>query len=317
MSGRSSYKARTAYAFTLLLLLVGPGMCRSIPDTGSGQAEKAPHAQIPNFDHIVVIAFENKEFEKIIDNPFMPTFNVYALGNTVLTQYHAVAHPSLPNYIAMISGDTFGIDSNCEDCFIDAPSLPDLIEASGRTWRAYQEDMPQPCGLDNYGEHGYVQHHNPFVYFDPIRLDPERCKKSVVPLEALETDIQAGDLPNFMFITPNMCHNSHDCNLLITDGWLMGLLARLIPALENESQNYLVVLNWDEGDGNGSCCGLPESAGGRIPVVLISPLVKHAFQDPTPYTHYSLLKTISKGWGLPELGQAGEANEPLILEPWK
>jgi phosphatidylinositol-3-phosphatase len=195
--------------------------------------------------------------------------------------------------------------------------LPDLIEASGRTWKTYQEDMPYPCALGDHGEHGYVQHHNPFVYFDPIRLDQARCQKSVVPLEMLQTDIQAGNLPNFMFVTPNMCHNSHDCNVLLADGWLMGLLTRLIPALERESRNYLVVLNWDEGDQDGSCCGLPESAGGRIPVVLISPLVKDNFQDPTPYTHYSLLKTISKAWGLPGLGHASDKDKSLILAPWK
>jgi hypothetical protein len=77
------------------------------------------------------------------------------------------------------------------------------------------------------------------------------------------------------------------------------------------------VLNWDEGDQDGSCCGLPESAGGRIPVVLISPLVKDNFQDPTPYTHYSLLKTISKAWGLPGLGHASDKDKSLILAPWK
>jgi len=91
----------------------------------------------------------------------------------------------------------------------------------------------------------------------------------------------------------------------------------LIPALQKESSNYLIVLNWDEGKDNASCCGLSKEAGGRIAVVLISPLVKNHFQDSTPYTHYSLLKTISKSWDVPYLGYAGQDSTPLILAPWK
>lgn len=315
---RKKFPGAAGYAISLFLLLFGLVAYRSL----SGEASIPAHAassvqQVPNFDHIVIITFENKEYEKIIDNPLMPAYNLYALGNTVLTQYHAVAHPSLPNYIAMIGGDTFGIHTTCDDCFVNAPSLPDLVEASGRTWKAYQEDMQAPCQLGDHGEHGYVQHHNPFVYFDPIRLDRQRCERSVVPLSNLQADIEAGRLANLIFITPNLCNNSHDCGLWVTDGWVLRQLLRLIPALEKESKNYLIVLNWDEGDTHDACCSLSGKGGGRIPVVLISPRVRQGFQDSTPYTHYSLLKTISKAWGLPYLGHAGDEGEKLILAPWK
>jgi hypothetical protein len=93
-------------------------------------------------------------------------------------------------------------------------------------------------------------------------------------------------------------------------------MRRLIPALEKDGSNYLVVLTWDEGQDNASCCGLAQHAGGRIPVVLISPLVKSHYRDATPYTHYSLLKTISNAWGLPYLGHAANRNQPIILAPW-
>jgi phospholipase C len=272
---------------------------------------------VPAFDHIVIITFENKEFDKIIGNPYMPTFNRYARDYTLLTQFYAVTHPSLPNYLAMIGGDTFNIASNCKDCFIKALSLPDLIEASGRTWKTYQEDMQHPCGLGNQDENEYMQKHNPFVYFDAIRLNPQRCKNSVVPLKQLQKDIAAGTLPNFVFITPSMCNNAHNCKLMITDAWIAQLLSQLIPALEKQSQKYLIILNWDEGQDDGSCCGLPKPGGGRIAVVLISPLVKNHFEDTTPYSHYSILKTISASWQLPYLGQAAHDNTPLILAPWK
>ena len=278
-------------------------------------ATTTPVFLVPNFDHVVWIVFENKEFGTVIGNSRMPIFNKLAKDYTLLTQFYAVTHPSLPNYIAMIGGDTFGIDRNCTDCFIDSPSLPDLIEAGGRTWKTYQEDMPEPCFIGSEGN--YVQKHNPFVYFDPVRLDAARCQRSVVPLTSLQTDILAGTLPNFMFITPNLCNSAHDCSLAVTDAWLANLLDQLIPALDSQGSNYLVVLTWDEGQGNHSCCGLPVEAGGRIAVVLLSPLVKNSFEDATPYTHYSLLKTISSGWGLPYLGHAAQDNNVLITAPWK
>jgi hypothetical protein len=280
----------------------------SVPPT------ETPKPLVPNFQHIAIIMFENKEFGSVIGNPQMPTYNKLAGEYTLLTQYFAIQHPSLPNYIALMGGDTFGIDNNCNNCFINEPSLPDLIEASGRTWKTYQEDMPQPCFLGDKGD--YVQKHNPFVYFDPIRLNAERCQRSVVPLTALPMDIAANALPNFMFIKPNICNDSHDCKLDVTDAWLTNLLVTLIPGLDATGQSYVVVMLFEEGQGDHSCCGLPEG-GGRVPVVLYSPLVQNGFEDPTPYTHYSLLKTISEAWGLQYLAHAADDTNVLITAPWK
>ena len=278
-------------------------------------ATSTPTPLVPNFQHIVIIMFENKEFGSVIGNPQMPSFNRLAVEYTLLTQYYAIQHPSLPNYIALMGGDTFGINTNCNDCFINATSLPDLIEASGRTWKTYQEDMPEPCFLGS--THLYAQKHNPFVYFDPIRLNPERCARSVVPLTDLQTDIAANSLPNFMFIKPNICNDSHDCSLDVSDAWLTNLLGYLIPALDATGQSYFVAMLFEEGQGSHTCCGLPEPGGGRVPVVIYSPQVKNGFEDPTPYTHYSLLKTISEAWGLQYLGHAAEENHALIIAPWK
>ena len=274
-----------------------------------------PAPLVPNFDHIVVIVLENKEFERVIGNPGMPIFNQFAGDYTLLTQHYAVAHPSLPNYIAMVSGDTFEINRNCEDCFISAPSLPDLIETSGRTWKTYQEDMPRPCFVGSWGD--YAQKHNPFMYFDPIRLDAARCEQTVRPLTDLNSDLAAGSLPNFVFITPNLCNSAHDCWLGITDEWLGLQMQALLNYFNAKSQSFLIILTWDEGDSNASCCGLPEKAGGRIATVLISPQVKNGFEDATPYTLYSLLKTIAEAWGLPYLGHAADDNTALIVAPWK
>jgi len=248
-----------------------------------------PRPLVPNFAHVIILVFENREFGFVIGNKQMPNYNRWAGEYTLLTQYYAIMHPS----------------------------LPDQIEASGRTWRGYFEDMPRPCFPGDTDV--YVQKHNPFIYFAPIRLDEERCPRGVLPMTELETDLAGGSLPDFVFIVPNQCNNAHDCDLPIADAWLGYWVLKLMAVLDPkaDTEPYLIVLTWDEGQGNHSCCGLPAEAGGRIATVLISPLARNGFQDDTPYTHYSLLKTIEEAWGLPYLGHAADESNVLIIAPWK
>jgi len=276
-----------------------------------------PQPLVPNFSHIVLIIFENKEYGSVVNNHLMPYFNLLANSFTLLNQHYATTHPSLPNYISLIGGDTFGITDDCEfsDCYIDAPSLLDLIEASGRTWKTYQDDMPEPCFTGDTIR--YVRKHNPFIFFDPIRTNTERCQQSIVPLTYLDDDIAANAIPNFVFITPDICYSAHDCTLDLADGWLKDQVEKLYPPLDATGEPYLIIVTWDEGQGDHSCYGLPELAGGRIATLLISPQVKSNFLDTTPYSHYSILKTISAAWGLPYLGHAADAETNLIVEPWK
>lgn len=249
----------------------------------------------------------------MIGNRQMPNFNRWAEEYTLLTQYYAIRHPSLPNYLALIGGDTFGIDATCNTCYQDALTLPDLIEASGRTWKGYFEDMPRPCYAGDTNI--YVQKHNPFMYFDGIRLDEARCQRSVVPLTQLNTDLAAGDLPDFALIIPNLCNDAHDCEVSIADAWLDQWVSPLMytPAYE---EGGLIVLTWEEGQGEHTCCGLT-TGGGRVATILISKQVQQGLEDDTPYTHYSLLKTICEAWGLPYLGRAADADNVLITKPWK
>ncbi len=268
---------------------------------------------VPEFSHVIIFVLENHEIGFVIGNSSMPNYNHWAGQYTLLTQYYAITHPSLPNYLALVGGDTFGIHTDCEDCFVNQPSLPDLIEGSGRTWRAYEEDMPSPCFSGS--TLSYAQKHDPFVYFDPIRKDPARCKAGVVPLTQLEGDLSSGKLPDFAFVMPNLCNSAHDCTLDVTDAWL-GRWVGTVMASPTYDAHTLIVLTWDEGQGNHGCCGV-EPGGGQVATVLISPLVRQGFKDDTPYTHYSLLKTIAEAWGLKPLGHAADAAQAVIEQPFK
>jgi hypothetical protein len=283
--------------------------------TSSADLAPVPLPLVPNFSHIVVIVFEDREYDSVIGNGQMPYFNLLASSYTLLTTHFAAAHPSLPNYLALVGGDTFGVTDNCEDCFLAAPSLPDFIEQSGRTWKTYQDDMPDPCYVGSTMR--YLQEHNPFVYFDSIRLDAKRCQRSVVPLTQLDGDLALDDLPNLLFIVPDICYSSNTCDLPLADSWLKEQIDKLYPVLEASGEPFLIILTWDEGESNLGCCGLPQPAGGRVATVLISPQVKQNFEDETPYSHYSILKTISEAWGLPQLGHAADEDTNLIAVPWK
>ncbi len=268
---------------------------------------------VPAFSHIGVLVLENHEFGRVIGNDEMPTFNAWANQYTLLTQYFAIRHPSLPNYLALIGGSTFSVTTDCTQCYLNAPTLPDLLEAGGRTWKSYQEDLPSPCFSGDTAT--YFQKHNPFLYFDPIRLDAARCQQGVVNLDELQIDLERHTLPDFFFITPNICNDAHNCDVRTSDLWL-GKLVPFILAYPDMQRDGLLVITWDEGQGDHGCCGM-DPAGGRVATLLLSPLARRGFQDDTPYTHYSLLKTIAAAWGLPELAHAADPQTALIRLPWQ
>ncbi|MGA2531728.1 MAG: alkaline phosphatase family protein [Candidatus Aminicenantales bacterium] len=271
---------------------------------------------VPAFSHVIIVMIENKEFGDVIGNPGMPNFNRWAGEYAVLTRYYAVSHPSLPNYLALIGGDLFGIQTDCTDCFVNARSLPDLLEERGRTWKAYIEGLPKAGFLGSYSGR-YAMKHNPFVYFEPIRRDPERLRRGVVPIAQLASDLEKKTLPDYAFIVPDMCNSAHDCGLEVADRWL-GKHVGLILGSPAFDANCLVVLTFDEGRTVEGCCGRPPRAGGgRVATVLVSPLVQAGLEDPTPYSHYSLLKTVLKSWDLEDLGKTSDPSVAVILAPWK
>ena len=232
-------------------------------------------------------------------NSSAPYLNGLANSNALGTQVYAISHPSLPNYLALAGGSTYGVTTDCTTCYVSGSNLADQIEASGRTFRAYLEGMPSPCFVgDSYP---YMQKHNPWIYFDDMRTNATRCAADLVPYSQLSTDLTNNTVPNFVWITPNMCNDMHDCSIASGDAWL----SQQVPAILNSAafkNGGVLFLTWDEGNTYAACC--TDAAGGRVATIVVSPLGKTAYQSSVPETLYGLLRTIEDAWSLPELGDA-------------
>jgi phospholipase C len=257
-----------------------------------------PVRSVPEFSHIFVIVMENKEAGQISGSDDAPYFNALASTYASAAEYHGITHPSLPNYIAMTSGDTF-VTTNCTDCTVAEDNLASQIDVSGRTWKAYMESMPGPCFLGD-APPLYMQKHNPFIYFNSVRNNPEMCNR-VVPLTQLSADIEADAVPEFVWITPDMCSDTHDCPIRTGDDWLKLWVPKIL-ATEAWQEDGVLFITYDEGTSLEGCCTY--AAGGRIATLVISPLGKPGYVSNVPYDHYSLLRTIETAWGLPLLGKA-------------
>lgn len=261
-------------------------------------ATAASRGPLPSFSHIFVIVMENREYGDIIGSPDAPYLNSLAQTYGLATASYAITHPSVPNYLALLGGLTFSATSDCTTCLIAAPNLVDALEAGHKTWRAYMESQPRPCFLGDAPP--YVQRHNPFVYFDDIRNNTARCQQ-IVPLDGLPRDLTSGQTPDFVWITPNLCSDMHDCSTKHGDKWLASWAPRILasPAWK---QGGVLFITWDEGTTTEGCCQV--ARGGHIATLVISPLGKPHYQSSTPYNHYSLLRSITDAWGLHRLGHA-------------
>ena len=236
-----------------------------------------------------MIVFENKDASDVVGARDAPTFNAMARRYAQLTQYQGVSHPSLPNYLALVSGSTQGIRTDCTGCIVAARNLADTVEAAGRTWKAYAEGIPRPGWTGPYAGL-YAKKHMPFLYFRDIVSSPAR-RRRVVPLPQLRTDLAAGKLPDFALLVPNQCNSMHDCSVATGDRWL----AKTLPPLLR-LPGTVVFVTFDEGE-----------AGNHVPALALGTAVQPSTRVTARTGHYALLRTIESAWGLPLLGHSASA----------
>jgi len=255
---------------------------------------------------------ENEEYGDVIGQGQTPFIGSLARRYALATQMYAITHPSLPNYLALTGGSTHGIDSDCTDCSVPGSGLAGQLQARGISWRAYMEDLPRPCfrGADD-GE--YAKKHDPFIYYRQIASSPSACRQ-IVPLAQLHADESDGRLPRFLWITPNLCHDMHDCSAATGDRFLRSLVPPLLRAL---GARGLLFLTWDEGTSDDGCCHL--AAGGHIALIVAGGAARGHARLSTPVDHYSVLQAIEDLFGLRRLGGAAcpctPSLQPLLRAP--
>jgi phosphatidylinositol-3-phosphatase len=254
----------------------------------------------PGIGHIYEIVFENHEFGSIIGSGAAPYINSLDDRYGLATDYTAVTHPSLPNYLALWSGSTQGVNDNDRHDFTKSTTLADQIEASGRTWHVAAQNVPLNCFTGDTASGGddgpgtYVRKHEPAISWTTVSTNPSRCRNI--------TDFThfTPDLGNYWFIVPNLCNDMHDCSIATGDRWLRDFLPTILGsgAFQNDG---LVFVTFDEGSSD-------IGGGGKVATIVISPKAKAGFSSSRAYNHYSLLRTIEDLWSMPCLGNSCSAN---------
>ena len=274
----------------------------STSSTSSSSSTTAP----PPISHVIIILMENEEYGKVIGSSSAPYENGLATRYALAADYFGVAHPSLPNYLALVAGSTFGVKSDCLPAQCTLPSnvttIATLLDSRNLSWREYAESMPTNCSQSNSPDGLYFPKHNPFVYFGAITGNKgtgstsSYCDSHVVSTDQLYLDLQAGKLPSFSFVTPNICDDAHSCPLSQGDQWLSTLVPKIINSSSFATTALFIV--YDEGSSNDTTGG-----GGQVPAILVSPFAKTGYVSRGEYSHYSLLATVEAIFNLGSLGR--------------
>ena len=233
--------------------------------------------------HVFVIVMENHSAYEALGGQYTALLaSRYGLAEN----YHAVSHPSVPNYLALTSGSTWGVT---DDSYRVLPKndVGSQLSRAGVTWRAYMEGLTGAGCL--HSPVPYDPGHNPFAFYGGL------CPSNVVPLTGLSADL-AGSAPRFVWITPDRCHDTHDCAVSVGDDWLRQEVP-LITGSAAWRSNGVLFITWDEDDG---------SADNRVLTLVLTPGGGHRSSQ-RRYTHYSLLASVEDLLGVGRLGEAAHA----------
>ena len=289
-------------AVVLLALTAGCGgstepAARPSGTTAASGTARQPSAAAPaTVGKLVVVVVENHSLEEMrAEMPFLE-----GLGNTYgrTTDYHAVAHPSLPNYLAMTGGSTYGVtDDDYPSAHpVQEPSVFGQALSDGRTAKVYADAMTEPCETESAGR--YAVKHNPWTYHVAER---DQCTQYDVPLDALAADVTDGRLPDVGMVVPDMCNDAHDCPLSTADAWLKDEVGLLMSGPDWRSGRLAVVVTADEDD---------YTQDNLILTVVAHPSL-HGVTVTEPLDHYSLARAYSEVAGGQPMGEAASA--PSLL----
>ena len=269
------------------------------------RAAAAAPAAVPALDHVIVVVMENQDYSQVRNLTYIRSLRL--AGAELTSSYGVTQTSSQPNYLAMWAGNTFGISTNicpATGSPYTAENLGHALEAAGKTWRAYSENLPA-TGSSVCTSGGtsplYTRKHGPWTNFSNLDHNNERVYSD------LAVDIANQTLPNIAYVIPNNCNNMHNtgCTPTMGDTWLSNNLPAMIDAV---GFNGCVILTWDEDQ------GLLNGNNNHILTVFKGARVTVGFQSPGVVTHLDVLRTIGDALGLAPIGQAAIASP--ILDIW-
>src|SRR2546427_899491 len=266
-----------------------------------GTPEKSPSAgpvsaeASNNFDQLVVVLMENHDLPDIYGPaPYMTQLaDQYAFSQ----HWSSLTNPSQPNYIGLIGGSLFGVSGDGNHPNLNHPTIVDVIENSGHTWKAFAEDAGgSGCGLSPpRGED-----HFPFLSYTTITGNSARCA-NLLPGSSTEVIAAFNAGTNFIWLTPNDCNNMHSCSVSVGDNYIHGWVPTLLSAMSGKKA--ALILMYDEGY--------------RSPPLIYmgfsGTAAKTAYKSTVAYNHYSFIKLLEDVWGGGNLGQ-GDVNAPSPVE---
>ena len=273
-----------------------------------------------DFDHVFIIMMENTGYDTLIGNPNAPFINFAAATSGLATNYFGVSHPSQPNYIAATSGSTNGVaDDN--DTTIDVPNIVDQLESHGKSWKGYMQSyslcttpLAHSCGNQLY-----ERKHNPFISYKDVQSNPARVA-NIVDFSQLATDLANNTVPNYVWISPDQCHDMHGrflpgdaCDFSQVSGLISTgdtFLLNTVNAIMTSKAwtgNSVIFITWDESDFTGTgpsgfgdtsgCCNA-NPGGGHVLTLVISKTLRFARSSGDAFNHYSMMATIENNWHL-------------------
>jgi hypothetical protein len=270
------------------LLLVLAGCTAGQPSAPVTFATVAP----AKVSKLLVFVVENHSLDQM--RTAMPYTAALGKEFAVATHYQAVAHPSLPNYLAMTGGSTFGVtdDAPPSSHTTDQPSVFGQALSLGKTAKVYAEGMPGNCATEDSGQ--YAVKHNPWAYYLSERSS---CARFDVPLAELSKDVSTGRLPNAGMVVPDLCNDAHDCDLSVADQWLRAQIDAVMSGPDWRAGHLAVVVTADEDD---------RRQNNLVLAALAHPSV-HGAVVTTPLTHYSLARLYSEILAAQPVGEAAAA----------